>query len=349
MRQPGALSRTVLALIWLLLGLAMIAVPIWLGWTRWPAILNGHPAMLFAGIACGLLGFIAVAWSIATLAIGGRLDREGDPEHPARRTSQQVLRRARRRIILAVPFLVMSFLLVIVLAYARPFVATPAAAAALRSENDVRLSDRLGWYELIPVHQDSAGEDIKPTTGFVFVPGARIDSRAYAPVLRPLAEAGYLVAVLKEPFGFAVLDRDHGKRVLDLHPEISHWVVGGHSLGGTVVASLADQYELVEGLVLFASYPADPIIRNDLKIVSISGSADGFTTPQDIEASKAELPPGTDFVVINGAVHSSFGDYGAQPGDGTPTIDPSAAHTEISQATLALLAAVAPPPPPEKQ
>jgi pimeloyl-ACP methyl ester carboxylesterase len=349
MRQPGALSRTVLALIWLLLGLAMIAVPIWLGWTRWPAILNGHPAMLFAGIACGLLGFIAVAWSIATLAIGGRLDREGDPEHPARRTSQQVLRRARRRIILAVPFLVMSFLLVIVLAYARPFVATPAAAAALRSENDVRLSDRLGWYELIPVHQDSAGEDIKPTTGFVFVPGARIDSRAYAPVLRPLAEAGYLVAVLKEPFGFAVLDRDHGKRVLDLHPEISHWVVGGHSLGGTVVASLADQYELVEGLVLFASYPADPIIRNDLKIVSISGTADGFTTPQDIEASKAELPPGTDFVVINGAVHSSFGDYGAQPGDGTPTIDPSAAHTEISQATLALLAAVAPPPPPEKQ
>jgi Alpha/beta hydrolase family len=349
MRQPGALSRTVLALLWLLLGLAMTAVPIWLGWTRWRAILNGHPVMLFAGIACGLLGFIAVAWSIATLAIGGRLDREGDPDHPARRTSQQVLRRARRRIILAVPFLVMSFLLVVVLAYARPFVATPAAAAALRSENDVRLSDRLGWYELIPAHQDSAGEDITPTTGFVFVPGARIDSRAYAPVLRPLAEAGYLVAVLKEPFGFAVLDRDHGKKVLDLHPEISHWVVGGHSLGGTVAASLADQYETVEGLVLFASYPADPIIRNDLKVISISGSADGFTTPQDIEASKAELPPGTDFVVINGAVHSSFGDYGEQPGDGTPTIDPSAAQTEISQATLALMAAVAPPPPPKKE
>ncbi len=338
-----------LALLWLLLGMAMIAVPTWLGWTRWPAILNGHPAMLFAGIACGLLGFIAVAWSIATLAIGGRLDREGDPEHPAHRTSQQVLRRARRRIIFAVPCLVMSFLLVVVLAYARPFVATPAAAAALRSENDVRLSDRLGWYELIPAHQDSAGEDIGPTTGFVFVPGARIDSRAYAPVLRPLAEAGYLVVVLKEPFGFAVIDRDHGKKVLDLHPEISHWVVGGHSLGGTVAASLADQYELIEGLVLFASYPADPIIRNDLKIVSISGSADGFTTPQDIEASQAELPPGTDFVVINGAVHSSFGDYGQQPGDGTPTIDPSIARTEISQATLALMAAVAPPPPPKRE
>jgi hypothetical protein len=54
-------------------------------------------------------------------------------------------------------------------------------------------------------------------------------------------------------------------------------------------------------------------------------------------------------VVIDGAVHSSFGDYGDQPGDGTPTVDRSAAQAEISKATLALLAAVAPPAPPKKK
>ena len=218
MWQPGALSRTVLALIWLVLGLAMVAVSTWLGWTRWPAILNGHPAMLIGGIACGLLGFIAIAWSIGSLTIGDRQDREGDPEHPAHRTSTQVMRRARRRIILAVPLLVLAFLLVVTLAYARPFVATPVATAALRSENDVRMSDRLVWYELVPAKKDAAGEDIKPTTGLLFVPGARIDSRAYAHVLRPLAEAGHLVAVLKEPFGLSLLDADQGKKVLDVHP-----------------------------------------------------------------------------------------------------------------------------------
>jgi Alpha/beta hydrolase family len=349
MWQPGALSRTVLALIWLVLGLAMIAVPVWLGWTRWPALLNDHPAMLIAGIACGILGFIAVAWSIGSLTIGGRQDVEGDPDHPAHRTSAQVMRRARRRIILAVPLLILSFLLVVVLAYARPFVATPTATAALRSENRVRFSDRLGWYELIPVREDSAGEEIKPTAGVVFVPGARVDSRAYAHVLRPLAEAGYLVAVLKEPFGFAIIDADHGRKVLDLHPEIAHWLVGGHSLGGTVAAALADNDDRVEGLMLFASYPADPIIRNDLKVLSISGTADGFATPDDIEASRAKLPPSTKFVVINGAAHSSFGDYGDQPGDGTPTIDRSATQAEISKATLELMATVAPPPPQEKK
>jgi hypothetical protein len=346
MWQPGALSRTVLALIWLVLGLAMVAVSAWLGWTRWPAILNDHPAMLIAGIACGLLGFIAIAWSIGSLTIGDRLDREGDPEHPARRTSAQVQRRAQRRIILAVPLMGLAFLLVVALAYARPFVATPVATAALRSENDVRVSDRLVWYELIPVKEDAAGEDIKPTTGLLFVPGARVDSRAYAHVLRPLAEAGYLVAVLKEPFGFSLLDADHGKKVIDVHPEITYWAVGGHSLGGATAASLADEDERVKGLVLFASYPADPLVRTDLKAVSISGAADGFTTPADIEASKGKLPPDTAYVVINGAVHSSFGDYGEQSGDGVATVDRSAAQTEITRAALALLASLAPPPPP---
>lgn len=346
MWQPGALSRTVLALIWLVLGIAMVAVSVWLGWTRWPAILNGHPAMLIAGIGCGVLGFIAIAWSIGSLAIEARQDREGDFEHPAHRTSAQVLRRARWRIIFAVPVLLLAFLLVIALAYSRPFVATPTATVALRSENSVRLADRLGWYELVPVREDQAGEEIKPTAGLLFVPGARIDSRAYAHVLRPLAEAGYLVAVLKEPFGFSVLDADHGKKVLDVHPEISNWAVGGHSLGGTTAAALADDDERIKGLVLFASYPAEPMVRTDLTAVSISATADELTTQDDIESSKANLPPGTSYVVINGAVHSSFGDYGEQSGDGVATIDRSAAQTQITQATLALLTSLAPPPAP---
>jgi predicted alpha/beta-hydrolase family hydrolase len=346
MWQPGALSRTVLALIWLVLGIAMVAVSVWLGWTRWPAILNGHPAMLIAGIACGLLGFIAVAWAIGSLTIGGRQDREGDPEHPAHRTSKQVLQRAHRRIIFAVPALVLAFLLVVVLAYARPFVATPTANAAFRSENGVRLADRLGWYELVPVRQDASGDEVKPTAGLVFIPGARIDSRAYANVLRPLAEAGYLVAVLKEPFGFSLLDADHAKKVLDVHPEITEWVIGGHSLGGSTAASLADKDERAKGLVLFASYPGEQLVRDDLKAVSISGTADGFTTPADIEASKGNLPPATSYVVINGAVHSSFGDYGEQPGDGIATVDRTTAQAEINKATLGLLASLAPPPPP---
>ena len=169
------------------------------------------------------------------------------------------------------------------------------------------------------------------------MPGARIDSRAYAHVLRPLAEAGYLVAVLKEPFGFSLLDADQGKKVLDVHPEITYWAAGGHSLGGTTAASLADQDERVKGLVLFASYPADSLVRTDLKAVSISGAADGFTTPADIEASKGEAS--ARYVLCRDQRGSAqlIGDYGEQSGDGIATVDRSAAQTEITTAALALL------------
>ena len=53
--------------------------------------------------------------------------------------------------------------------------------------------------------------------------------------------------------------------------------------------------------------------------------------------------------MIDGAVHSSFGDYGDQPGDGIATIDRSAAQSEITKAALTLLPlAPAPPPAPRK-
>ena len=349
MPQPGAVSRISLSIAWLLLGLAMIAVPVWLGWTRWPAVLSGHPVMLVSAIVCGMVGFVAVAWSIATLAIGDRLDQEGDPARPTRRTPEQLQRRARRRIIAAIPALIICTLLVGALAFARPFVATPTAVAALMSENGVQINDRLSWYELSPVKQDKTGKTVKPTTGLIFVPGARVDARAYAHVLRPLADAGYLVAVLKEPFGFSVVQPDHAQTVIDLHPEIAHWAVGGHSLGGVTAASFADSNEQINGLVLFGSYPADRIVRTDLKVLSISGSTDGLTTPADIEASKAKLPPETTFVVIDGAAHSTFGDYGAQPGDGLAAGDRAAQQTEIGKATRAFLVSLTPPPPPKKK
>ena len=51
MVQPGARSRIVLAVLWLLLGTAMIAVSVWLGWSRWSVLLSGHPLLLLLTIA----------------------------------------------------------------------------------------------------------------------------------------------------------------------------------------------------------------------------------------------------------------------------------------------------------
>lgn len=351
MAKTGAHSRIVLALVWLLVGAAMVAVPVWLGWTRWQPILTGNPAMMVLSIACGLLGFVALAWAVATLVIGDRVEQG---EAAQTRTERQRIRRANRRVVLAVPALFLCVLAVGLLAWARPFAATQTALTAMRSADDIRVSDRITWYEMTSVAKNADEQVVKPTVGIVFIPGARVDPRAYARVLRPLAQAGYLVTVLKEPFGIAFLQQNHAGTVIKLHPEITTWVVAGHSLGGVVAATYADDHAAVgtakvTGLALYASYPAAKLSRSDLKVTSISGDLDGLSTPTKVADSRADLPANSRFVVVPGAVHSFFGDYGPQPGDGVPTADRVAAQAQVTKATADLLASVTPKPKPKKK
>lgn len=338
MAQPGETSSKVLAAAWLVVGAALVLVPVWLGWTRWQVVLSGHPSMLALAIASGLLGIVAIAWAIATLLLGDRLP----PAHQPRRTPQQLANRATWRIAIAVPALLICVVLAASLAWARPFAATPIAVAATHSSATVRIADRLGWLELVPIRRTPGGDPIRPTIGLVFAPGARVDTRAYAHILRPLAEAGYFVAILKEPLGVSMLQVNHAQAVLDVHPEINHWSVGGHSLGGVAASRFADSHPRVEGLLLFASYPSGALKRTELKVLSVSGTADRLTTPSDIEDAKADLPPGTQYVRIQGATHSSFGDYGEQRGDGEPGVPRHQAQAEIQKVTIAFMAGLAP-------
>lgn len=323
----------------------MVVVPVRLGLSRWQVVLNGHPLTLAVMILCGLAGLVAVGWAVATLLLANRLDRQAQKSRTGRRTLDQLRRRARGRILLAVPALLVGLVAVSVLAWAQPYAATPAALSATRSGDAVRVTQRLTWYEMQGIHRSAGGREVKPTIGFVFSPGARVDARAYAGLLRPLAQAGYLVIVLKEPFGVALLDVGHAQAAISVHPEIRSWAVGGHSLGGVAAASFADSHAFeVKALVLYAGYPARTLTRHDLLVLSVSGSADGLATPAKVEAAKADLPPGTRYVVVQGGVHGFFGDYGDQSGDGRPSVDRAVAQGEIVSSTRAFLQQLVPVP-----
>lgn len=346
MSQPGATSRVALSLCWLVVGTAMLGVAIWLIWTRWSVLLNGHPAMLATTIVLGFVGVVAVFWAIGSLAMGARYDAYVDDEEsetPRLRTLAQQRRRARVRIALGVPALILCVALTAGLAWARPYPAAPVAVAAMRSGDDIQVTDKLTWYELKKVTQNAQGATVQPTVGLVFVPGARVDPRAYANILRPVAEAGYLVAVVKPPYGLAMPNSTQPDAVVENHPEIRYWAVGGHSLGGVAASAYADDHP-VAGLLLYASYPAAELARNDLITTSISGSADGLATPAKIAEAKPKLPEATSYVVVEGGIHAFFGDYGDQSGDGTPTIARADAQAQIQKATIALLASLTPKP-----
>ena len=173
-----------------------------------------------------------------------------------------------------------------------------------------------------------------------------MEARAYAAVLRPLAEAGHRVVIVKQPMGIAFLSLGAFESARSDFPAAESWVLGGHSLGGTVAALQAEAADSDErapsrGLLLYASYPAGDMSGSlSAAVLSISGTNDGLATPADIEASRANLPADAEFVPIEGAVHAFFGDYGPQPGDGEPAISRDEARTQISAESVRFVARV---------
>lgn len=96
-----------------------------------------------------------------------------------------------------------------------------------------------------------------------------------------------------------------------------------------------------DALVLFASYCATDLSQTDPPVLSIGGSQDRVSTPQDIDDRRGLLPADSSFVEIEGASHSSFGDYGSQPRDGTPTISDADITEQLTRLVGDLAASVA--------
>ncbi len=181
----------------------------------------------------------------------------------------------------------------------------------------------------------------QPTTGFIIYPGGRVDYRAYAPAAHQIAAQGYLVVIVHVPLNLAVINPAAAANVIAAYPQIQHWAVGGHSLGGSMAANFIHSHPgIVQGLVLWASYPAssDDLSSAGVKVLSISGTLDGLSTPAKIEASRALLPADTTFVPIEGGDHAQFGWYGPQAGDNPATISREDQQRQVVQATLDFLA-----------
>jgi dienelactone hydrolase len=219
------------------------------------------------------------------------------------------------------------------MAWLRPFAAVEPAPAAMTSDDDVVVTESATRVELAPTG-DADG------TAVFFRPGAKVEARAYAAVLRPLAEAGHTVVIAKQPLDIAFLDAGAFDDARARFPTADRWVVGGHSLGGVVASTEADDADSdgaapAVGLLLYASYPSGDVSASlTAAVESVSGSQDGLSTPAKIAASRANLPARSTFTAVDGAVHAFFGDYGPQPGDGIPEISHDEARARISEASV---------------
>lgn len=210
----------------------------------------------------------------------------------------------------------------------------PEAEAYLRSTDKVTVLTLGEWLTFQPAEEP-------PTVGFIFYPGGNVDYKAYAPALFGIAERGYLVVDVPMPMNLAILGYQRAGDVIAAHPEIEHWVVGGHSLGGAMAARFAfENPGAVEGVVLWAAYPAESndLSEMDVRVLSVYGTLDGVTTPDEISASATFLPADTTWVAIEGGNHGQFGYYGNQDGDNPAKIDREEQTAQIVEATADFLA-----------
>lgn len=142
-------------------------------------------------------------------------------------------------------------------AWLRPFSAKQPAFDAMQSDSAVTVTETATRVVLVPAHSPNA-------TAVFFEPGAKVEARAYAAVLRPLAAAGFTVAIAKQPLAIAFLSLAGFDAARTDFPGVQRWVLGGHSLGGIVATIQADDGDgdtaaPAVGLVLYASYPAGDV------------------------------------------------------------------------------------------
>jgi len=166
-------------------------------------------------------------------------------------------------------------------------------------------------------------------TGLIFYPGGKVAAEAYLPLLDRLRDHGITCVLVKMPFNLAVFNQNGGEAAFTARPEIAHWLIGGHSLGGVMASSFAVKHaDRIEGVILLGAYVYGGWSPD--KALTIYGSVD-----QVLDKTKIDYD--TNVVVIAGGNHANYGNYGKQKGDGTATISKAQQQKLTVDAILAFV------------
>ena len=143
-------------------------------------------------------------------------------------------------------------------------------------------------------------------TAVIFYPGAKVEGAAYLPLLDQLRQTGVICILVEMPFHMAIFDPDAALDVIPQFPEIRHWYIAGHSMGGAMASQFASSHpDQVDGLILLGAYLYGDYPPEDT--LTIYGSLN-----QSVED---KIDYTENIVEIEGGNHAQFGNYGPQKGD----------------------------------
>lgn len=166
-------------------------------------------------------------------------------------------------------------------------------------------------------------------TAIIFYPGAKVEAEAYLPLLDQIRQTGVTCILVHMPFNMAIFDADAAEEVISRFPEIQHWYVAGHSMGGAMASEFASEHpDQVDGLILMGAYIYGDY--PDEKTLTIYGSLN-----QSVED---HIDYTQNIVEIEGGNHAQFGNYGPQKGDLPATISAEEQQAQTVEAIEVFLA-----------
>jgi hypothetical protein len=112
-------------------------------------------------------------------------------------------------------------------------------------------------------------------TGVILYQGAKVDVSAYSVEAKILADNGYAVFIPKMPFNMAFFGINKADKIIEKNPDITSWYMAGHSLGGSMAAKYTSNHrDIIDGLILLASYSVDDLSAYTGKVIYIIGTKD---------------------------------------------------------------------------
>ena len=166
-------------------------------------------------------------------------------------------------------------------------------------------------------------------TAIIFYPGAKVEAAAYLPLLNQLRQTGLTCVLVEMPFHLAIFDADAAEDVMEQFPDIQHWYIAGHSLGGAMASQFAaDHPDEIDGLILLGAYLYGDYSPEDT--LTVYGSLN-----QSVED---EIDYTENVVEIQGGNHAQFGNYGPQKGDAPATISAEEQQARTVEAVAEFIA-----------
>ncbi len=212
----------------------------------------------------------------------------------------------KRKIILISLSSVLLIILIICFIYLSTYSHAIAVDQYLKSSDEVTINEDKNGYFF-----DGFGtEDL-----IIFYPGAKVDTKAYAPLMYLLAKKGIDVYLVNMPFHFAIFGINKAEYVINNY-SYKNYYGAGHSLGGAMISSyIRKNHDLFKGLIFLAAYTTKDLSNTNLDVLSIYGSLDGVLNMENVEKSRSLIPNNYIEYVIEGGNHANFASYGNQKGD----------------------------------